>query len=465
MGISHIDIAAVVPVTITEDPSTTAGWKAGRLPSRYDEDDPASPVEWKSLDKRLSYWLSPTTENRRWYRRPGDDGFHPDVPGDADPTLRILLDTRFGTELDADRGDEISLGANRIVGLDGIDLIRVHNGTEQNGIAVIRFLLYLPTHMPDVNLEELGLLRSVLRDFALCPSESESSTTNCWGEPRVAGSDSRSKVYELYEALLDPVAHIAPDDGTLPSCKLMVQVILGDDFTDYEEREQTEALGTEARVAQLMRLVTLDERLAPERPVSRGERAFVDLPGDGAHIGVGTGGLVVVHEGDGDFIRYRDVYLLSEMQGSLITAIDNGLFTAGSGEESRRSAKLGKFLDSDPVTTAFKQMHWNGIVASDGPLQTVYDEALRTNRIEQRLTSTRSELAEANDIVARGAESTMNSLLMILAIFAFAVPIGLSIAQFQEPWPVVWMLPIGLGIGALLAFSFWFVFNRKLRRR
>ncbi|MDQ1052815.1 hypothetical protein QE394_000743 [Arthrobacter sp. SORGH_AS 212] len=465
MGISHIDIAAVVPVTIKKDPSTTAGWKRGRLPSRYDEGDPTSPVEWKSLDKRLSYWLSPTTENRRWYRRPGDDSFKSDDPGDADPALRTLLDTRFGTELDADRGDEISLGANTTVGLDGIDLIRIHDGAEDNGIAVIRFLLYLPTHMPDVNMEELILLRSVLRDFALCPVESDASTLRSLVGLGGAGS-SRSEVYELYEALLEPVAHIAPDDGTLPSCKLMIQVILGDDFTDDEELEQTEAMGTEARVAQLMRLIALDERLAsPERPVTRGVGDFVDLPGDGAHIGVGTAGLVVVHGGDGDFIRYRDVFLLSEMQGSLITAVDNGLFTAGFGEDARRSAKLGKFLVSDPVTTAFKQMHWNGIVSTDGPLQTVYDEALRTNRIERRLASTRSELTEANDVVARGAESTMNSLLMTLAIFAFAVPIGLSIAQFQEPWPVVWMLPIGLGIGALLAFAFWFVFNRKLQRR
>ncbi len=464
MGISHIDIAAVVPVTITKNPSTTSGWHAGRLPSRYDDNDSNAPVEWKSLDKRLSYWLSPTSKDRRWYRRPGDDYFDPDHPEDADLKLRNLLDTRFGTDLDTDRGDEIHLGAGRIVGLDGVDLIRIHDGADDNGIAVIRLLLYIPTHMPDVILEELALLRAVLRDFALYASEGGRSASSSLRGLAHSGSDSRSKVYGLYKALLEPVARIAPDDGTLPSCKLMTQIILGEDITDDDEQAQTEAMGTEARVAQLMRLTTLDGRLTSLESPPSSEQTIVHLPEDAASISIGASGLVVVHEGDGDFIRYRDVYLLSEMQGSLITAVDNGLFVAGFGEESRRTGKLGKFLVADPVTSAFKQMHWNGIVSTDAALQKVYDEAVRTNRTEQRLASTRSELAEANDIVARGAEYTMNWLLMTLAIFAFAVPIGLTIAQFQEPWPVVWMLPIGLGIGAVLACAFWFAFRRKLRR-
>lgn len=534
MGINHIDIAVMVPVTITENPSTGRGWHAGRLPSRYDENDPNAPVEWKALDKRLSYWLSPATDGRRWYRRPGDDYFDPNNPEDADPKLRKLLDARFGTALDNDRGDEIDLGPQRVVGLDGIDLIRIHDGTEDNGIAVIRFLLYIPIHMPDVILEELEVLRSVLRDFALYPTLSSKVRTDALdgldeddilslledeilhdaveseGERAVAASEEprssmshrmdspmeyaasrldvnqmsrdasglpsqagrtttqnevRSKVYGLYKALLEPVARIAPDDGTLPPCKLMTQIILGDDFSDDADLAQTEDMGIEARIRQIMLLTDLDGRVnSLAATQGGGEDSYIHLPRDAARIGIGSSGLVVVHEGEGDFIRYRDVYLLSEMQGSLITAVDNGLFEAGAVEEPRRAGRLGRFLVADPVTSAFKQMHWSGIVSTDGALQKVYDFALRTNRAEQRLASTRAELTEANDTVARDAGSTMNWLLMTLAILAFAVPIGLTVAQFQQPWPDVWMVPTGLGIGAVLACVFWIVFSRKLKR-
>lgn len=465
MGISHIDIAVMVPVTITEDPSVSGGWHAGRLPSRYDKNDPNAAVEWKSLDKRLSHWLSPTSNDRRWYRRPGDDYFNSDDPEDADPKLRNLLDTRFGTDLDTDRGDEIHLGAQRVVGLDGIDLIRIHSGEDDNGIAVIRFLLYIPTHMPDVVLDELGVLQSVLRDFALYPSAAPKVSPTSRTGLDLPCEKSRAQIYELYKALLEPVAKIAPDDGTLPPCKLMTQIILGEDYSDDDEQAQTEAMGIEARVGQLMRLTNLDGRINTLAMLqSGGEKSFVHLPEDAAVISIGPSGLVVVHDGDGDFIRYRDVYLLSEMQGSLITAVDNGLFDAGSADESHKAGKLGKFLVSNPVAGAFKQMHWNGIVSTDLTLQNVYDLALRANRTEQRLANTRSELTEANDTVARGAESTMNLLLMTLAILAFAVPIGLTVAQFQEPWPAVWMVPVGLGIGAVLACVFWFSFRWKLKR-
>ena len=525
----------MVPVTITQNPSANSGWHAGRLPSRYDSNDENAPVEWKALDKRLSYWLSPTTEGRRWYRRPGDDYFDPNDPEDADAKLRNLLDSRFGTDLDSDRGDEIFLGPQRVVGLDGIDLIRIHGGAENNGIAVIRFLLYIPSNMPDVVPEELEDLRLVLRDLALYPtapmkggigqfddlsdfdilsllddelldeeqepggersipdgggtsqpaSDPESSLreaaaaranideiggTSRWDRSRMrqppTGEMIRTKVYELYSALLEPVARIAPDDGTLPPCKLMTQIILGDDFDDDDEKSQTAELGFDARIEQLMLLADLDGRVnTPGTKKVEGEDSYIHLSRDAATVAIGSSGLVVVHEGDGDFIRYRDVYLLSEMQGSLITAVDNGLFEAGTMEESSRSGELGRFLGADPVTSAFKQMHWSGVVSTDGTLQKVYDYASDANRTAQRLASTRAELAEANDTVARGAEATMNWLLMIMAILAFAVPVGLTVAQFQHPWPDVWMVPTGLGIGALLAGVFWTGFNRMLKRR
>ncbi|WP_226758333.1 hypothetical protein [Arthrobacter sp. SO3] len=524
----------MVPVTITGDPSAKTGWHAGRLPSRYDANGKNAPVEWKALDKRLSYWLSPTTDGRRWYRRPGDYYFDRNDPKDVDPELRDLLDTRFGTDLDSDRGDEINLGPQHVVGLDGIDLVRIHDGADNNGIAVIRFLLYIPSHMPDVIPEELENLRLVLRDLALYPtvpvragigqfdglsdfdikslldddffaeeqeSASERPIAHDGGthqrisepegshrEPRAAEVDTdetnretdwqlpssrtvtsettRTKVYGLYRALLEPVAHIAPDDGTLPPCKLMTQIILGDDFDDEDEQSQTEELGFDARIEQLMLLADLDGRV--NSPVTKqvgGEDSYIHLSRDAATMAIGSSGLIVVHEGDGDFIRYRDVYLLSEMQGSLITAVDNGLFEAGTIDESSRSGELGRFLGADPVTSAFKQMHWSGVVSTDGTLQKVYDYAFDANRTAQRLASTRAELAEANDTVARGAEATMNWLLMIMAILAFAVPVGLTVAQFQHPWPDVWMVPTGLGIGALLACVFWIGFNRMLKRR
>jgi hypothetical protein len=65
--------------------------------------------------------------------------------------------------------------------------------------------------------------------------------------------------------------------------------------------------------------------------------------------------------------------------------------------------------------------------------------------------------------VARQAEESVNWLLNLVAVLSLTVPLGLTVAQFQRPWPAEALIPVGIVLSIALTFGLFALLERRLR--